>query len=182
MSQISNPIMSNPIMSNTIVSFDAESLILVDAHDRDVGYKDKLTCHLGKGLLHRAFSLFIFNSNGELLIQQRSPQKKLWPLYWSNSCCSHPIYGETIENAIERRLQQELGFTTQLQYLYKFQYQVAYLNIGSEHELCSVFIGHHDAASLTVNRNEIADWQFISIQNLTKMMARYQDQITPWFK
>lgn len=78
---------------DAIVSFDTESLILVDDQDQEIGHQDKLSCHTGNGTLHRAFSLFIFNNAGELLLQQRSANKHLWPLHWSNSCCSHPRRG-----------------------------------------------------------------------------------------
>ena len=86
--------------TSPIVSFDTEDLILVDPQDQVQGHLNKAACHLGEGLLHRAFSVFLFNAEGELLLQQRSEQKKLWPLYWANSCCSHPRRGETVE---ERR-------------------------------------------------------------------------------
>src|SRR6202035_5484072 len=92
-------------------SADADTLILVDATDREVGYLSKVLCHEGQGILHRAFSLLIFNGSGELLLQQRAPSKRLWPLYWSNSCCSHPRRAETMEGAIRRRLKEELGIS-----------------------------------------------------------------------
>jgi isopentenyl-diphosphate delta-isomerase len=167
--------------SDQVVSFDSESLILVDDNDQEIGYHDKINCHLGHGLLHRAFSLFIFNENGELLLQQRSKQKKLWPLYWSNSCCSHPRQGESMDFAITRRLQQELGFSTQLTYLYKFKYQADYLDIGAEHELCSVFIGQSTKTPI-VNTNEIASWRFINANNLEQEFKHNSQHMTPWFK
>ena len=77
-----------------IVSNASEQLILVDDHDREIGYQGKADCHTGKGVLHRAFSIFVFNEGNELLLQQRSPSKMLWPGYWSNTCCSHPRRGE----------------------------------------------------------------------------------------
>ena len=96
---------------------DTDALILVDAADRVVGRLSKSRCHEGKGVLHRAFSLLIFNTAGELLIQQRSPGKRLWPLYWSNSCCSHPRSGEDMETAMYAAFQAAMdalgiGFTT----------------------------------------------------------------------
>ena len=96
-------------MNDQKVSFDDEKLILVDEHDNIIGYENKDVCHNGDGLLHRAFSIFLFTSNGELLIQQRSQEKRLWGLFWSNTCCSHPRKGETYEQATMRRLQEELG-------------------------------------------------------------------------
>lgn len=164
-----------------IVSFDSEPLILVDDQDQEVGHQDKLSCHTGNGTLHRAFSLFIFNPQGELLLQQRSANKLLWPLYWSNSCCSHPRLGETMEVATHRRLQQELGFYTSLKYLYKFKYQVPYLDIGAEHELCWVFVGSSSEA-VHINQNEIANWRYISGTDLEKEMQQNPNQFTPWFK
>jgi isopentenyl-diphosphate delta-isomerase type 1 len=123
------------------VGADSESLILVDEADREVGHLSKAECHHGRGVLHRAFSLLIFNGDGELLLQQRAASKRLWPLYWSNSCCSHPRRAESMETAIHRRLREELGVRCPLQFLFKFQYQAQFDAAGAEQELCSVFIG-----------------------------------------
>ena len=101
---------------------DVDSLILVDDADRELGSLTKAACHDGDGVLHRAFSLLIFNDAGELLLQQRAPTKRLWPLYWSNSCCSHPRWAESMEAATRRRLYEELGLRCPLQFLFKFQY------------------------------------------------------------
>lgn len=166
---------------HAIVSFDSEPLILVDEHDREIGYQDKLSCHTGPGTLHRAFSLFIFNEKGELLLQQRSAAKQLWPLYWSNSCCSHPRRGETMEEAINRRSQQELGIKTDFKYLYKFKYQVPFHDIGAEHELCWVFVGS-SSGPVHVNENEVAGWRFISANELDEEMHTSPQNFTPWFK
>src|ERR1700691_5698746 len=100
---------------------DSELLILVDAADREVGYLGKSACHDGPGVLHRAFSLLIFNQAGELLLQQRAAAKRLWPHYWSNSVCSHPRRSEGLMTAIHRRLDEELGISCPLQFLFKFQ-------------------------------------------------------------
>ena len=104
------------------IGADMDRLILVDEKDQGVGYLSKARCHEGRGVLHRAFSLLIFNAGGELLIQQRSSSKRLWPLYWSNSCCSHPRGSETMEAATRRRLREELGISCPLRFLFKFQY------------------------------------------------------------
>jgi isopentenyl-diphosphate delta-isomerase len=171
----------SPKLKDSIVSFDSEPLILVDEQDREIGYQDKLTCHTGEGILHRAFSIFIFNKAGQMLLQQRSTSKRLWPLYWSNSCCSHPRRGESMNEAVVRRLEQELGFSTSLRYLYKFIYQVPYLDLGAEHELCSVFVGQSEAP-VQANENEIASWRYISGLELEKEMQQMPDQFSPWFK
>jgi len=166
---------------NKIVSFDDEMLIVVDEQDNILDYKSKTDCHRGDGILHRAFSLFIFNSGGELMLQQRSAQKLLWPLFWSNTCCSHPRKGEKLEEAVQRRLKEEIGITTELEYLFKFQYQANYGTIGSENEICAVYIGKSDAPP-RINENEIADLKFISVSDLTAEIDNHPQRYTPWFK
>lgn len=167
---------------NDIVSSEAEKLILVDANDQAVGSNTKEACHNGDGLLHRAFSIFVFNNKGELLLQQRSDDKRLWPLFWSNSCCSHPRVGETMQDATQRRLHQELGVRSHnLQYLYKFQYQAKFGFQGSEHELCSVYIGNTND-DVIANINEVSNWRFTSAPNLAKEINESPDSFTPWFK
>lgn len=168
-------------MQNEIVSFDDENLILVDEKDNILGYKSKAECHEGDGILHRAFSIFIFNDKNQLLLQKRSDQKLLWPLFWSNSCCSHPRQGEDYEKAIHRRLKEELGIETELKYFFKFQYQVNFKEIGSENELCSVYIGKSDD-TIIVNENEIAEWKFIDIDEMESEMENNPENFTPWFK
>lgn len=177
--------MTTATTKSEVVSYEDEALILVDADDRPVGHLDKAGCHDGKGVLHRAFSAFIFNAAGELLIQQRAPDKRLWPAYWSNSCCSHPRRGEEIELAVERRLEQELGFArddlTALEFLYKFEYVARFNDAGTEHELCSVFVGHTRAEPV-VNTAEIKDWAWIGKDQLTEQLAAEPDRFTPWLQ
>ena len=160
---------------------DAEALILVDEADREVGHLSKAKCHDGQGVLHRAFSLLIFNGAGELLLQQRSSSKRLWPLYWSNSCCSHPRWAESMETAIHRRLYEELGLHCPLQFLFKFQYQAQFESAGSEQELCSVFIGRSTEAVRT-DPNEIQAWRWIHPEALRVELVDSPDRFTPWFK
>ena len=160
---------------------DRDALILVDDQDQDVGFMSKELCHAGQGTLHRAFSLLIFNALGELLIQRRSAQKRLWPLYWSNSCCSHPRGRETMEAATQRRLQEELGIACPLRFLYKFQYQAQFDATGAENELCSVFIGRSDAKP-RINQAEISDWRWIDPEALAEELSGTGRVWTPWFK
>ena len=170
------------ITQTDIVSSEAEHLILVDANDNELGSNTKEACHDGDGVLHRAFSLFVFNDRGELLLQQRSKEKRLWPLFWSNSCCSHPRLGETMDEATQRRVHQELGVSSNnLKYLYKFHYQAKYGDLGSEHELCSVYIGS-TTDEVAANINEVSDWRFISASQLQKEVNKSPESFTPWFK
>ena len=164
-----------------IVSNASEQLILVDDNDREIGFKAKNDCHLGKGVLHRAFSIFVFNAENELLLQQRSPSKMLWPNYWSNTCCSHPRKGEAMQDAVVRRLKQELGFECPLTFLYKFKYQAQFGAIGAEHEYCWVYYGRYDGA-VDVNVNEIAAWRWVNVEALERELAVTPDRFTPWFK
>ena len=160
---------------------EPDSLILVDEADQGVGHLSKDLCHQGRGILHRAFSLLIFNGRGELLLQQRSASKRLWPLYWSNSCCSHPRRAETMETAIRRRLDEELGLDCPLHFLFKFQYQAQFDQTGAENELCSVFIGRSTAA-VKINSDEIHAWRWVDPEALQAEMAGGGIDFTPWFK
>ncbi len=156
-------------------------LLLVDSDDKIIGKEEKRSCHLGKGNLHRAFSVFLFNKNKELLIQKRSNKKSLWPLFWSNSCCSHPIFDEDYETAAERRLTEELGIKAKLKFLYKFQYQEKFGIIGSENELCAVLVGVSDLAPKP-NPDEVSEFKYISLEDLKKQIEEHPDDFTPWFK
>ena len=161
---------------------ESELLILVDEADREIGYVDRARCHAGGGMLHRAFSLLIFNDQGELLLQQRAPSKQLWPLFWSNSCCSHPRRAESIESAARRRLREELGLSCPLHFLFKFQYQAQFDSVGAENELCSVFIGRA-SERVTVNPAEINAWRWVSPEALhAEMASPEQGNFTPWFR
>jgi len=166
---------------NRVVSFDSERLILVDAADREIGHASKADAHAGKGILHRAFSLFVFNSAGALLLQQRATGKPLWPGYWANSCCSHPRGGEDMDTATRRRLREELGFACPLEFVYKFQYHAEYGEDGSETELCWVYVGTSDAP-VRVNATEIAAWRYVMPEALDREIAETPEHFTPWLK
>ncbi|MBT8087554.1 MAG: isopentenyl-diphosphate Delta-isomerase [Gammaproteobacteria bacterium] len=162
-----------------IVSSESEELILVDAEDNDIGSLSKARCHDGGGVLHRAFSLFLFNDAGELLLQQRGKHKRLWPGFWSNSCCSHPRRGESMEVATRRRLHDELNVEAALEYVYRFQYTASYGDIGSENELCHVYLGRIPI-DVRPNDSEIAAVRFVSAEQMAEELARYPERITPW--
>lgn len=165
-----------------VVSSDLEDLILVNSDDEAVGTMSKWDCHQDDGILHRAFSVFLFNSKGEVLLQKRSEQKFLWPMYWSNACCSHPRDGESADEAAVRRLKQELGADCELTYLYKFEYQARFKDVGSENELCWVWVGFVEAEDIQANPNEIAEWRFFSKDELDHELATNPDAYTPWMK
>lgn len=164
-----------------VVSNESEQLILVDANDQEVGYRSKAACHDDDGMLHRAFSLFVFNSAGQLLLQRRAADKRLWPMFWSNSCCSHPRKGEDMHEAVDRRLWQELRIRSDLDFLYKFQYQAEYIDLGTERELCWVFAGVSDEP-VRANRTEVADWRFVDPHELDRELNQHPEWFTPWFK
>jgi len=163
--------------NNKIVSFEDEKLILVDEYDNTLGYKSKESAHKGDGILHRAFSLFIFNDKKELLIQKRSRQKQLWPLFWANSVCSHPRKGEDYNTAIQRRLKEELGIATPLKFLFRARFGEE----GSENELCSVYIGKSND-KIVANGNEVAKWKFINLNQLEIEITEDPEKFTPWLK
>jgi isopentenyl-diphosphate Delta-isomerase len=170
------------VTKHKTVSFDNEPLILVDADDNVTGYETKVNAHLGDGMLHRAFSIFLFTDDDRVLLQQRSGSKPLWPLYWSNSCCSHPRKGETYEQAVHRRLREELAVDADLVYLYRFKYQAEFGEAGTEHELCSVYVGKIPApVRIDVNPSEIAAWQWMPAADVDRMIVDQPDLVTPWF-
>jgi isopentenyl-diphosphate delta-isomerase len=154
---------------------------IVNQEDNILDFESKEKCHAGNGILHRAFSIFIFNDKKELLIQQRSKFKTLWPLYWSNSCCSHPKANENYGEAAERRLKEEIGISCKLRYLYKFRYQSQYKDIGVEKEICAVLIGKSNR-SIIPNPQEISDYKWVDINELSRDMTQNPEKYTPWFK
>ena len=170
--------MSDP---NRIVSSDGEDLILVDAGDNEIGFRSKAECHDGVGILHRAFSVFLFNDAGQVLLQKRSSSKRLWPGFWSNSCCSHPRRGESMQVAIERRLSDELNINAALEYIYQFCYQAHYGEAGSENELCHVYLGTV-GDDVLANESEIDSIRLIAAADLDAEFAENPHQFTPWFK
>lgn len=125
--------------------------------------------------------MFLFNHRGEVLLQRRSEAKPLWPLYWSNSCCSHPRRGEGLLEAVERRVPEELGVAPDVEILFRFQYDAPFGERGSERELCSVFLGRSGEA-IDANRREIAAWKWTSVRQLEADLQLAPDLHTPWLK
>ncbi len=164
-----------------IVSSEDEELILVDSDDREIGHLSKAACHDGDGVLHRAFSVFLFDDEGRLLLQRRAQAKRLWPGYWSNSCCSHPRRGETLDVAAARRLQDELHVDAELEFVYPFEYQARYGEAGSENELCSVFLGRMKGEP-QANATEIDALRYVTVEELDDELATTPERFTPWLK
>jgi len=158
-------------------------IIIVNKKDEIIGYENKEKCHKGKGILHRAFSVYLFNNKGQLLIQKRSKLKRLWPLYWANSCCSHPRRNEDYIKAGERRLKEELGFTCSLKIVDKFQYRARYKRIGSENEICAILVGSYDYnGKIKPNPKEVAGWKWVNPYKLKEDFRKNPDKYTPWLK
>lgn len=168
-------------MPDRVVSSEDELLILVNEDDEEIGHLDKAGCHDGQGVLHRAFSLFIFNDEGQLLLQQRSHEKRLWPGFWSNSCCSHPRRGEVLVDAVRRRVFEELGMKSNFDFLFKFIYHAPFGDIGSEREVCSVFIGR-SSDPVAANATEVADWRWVTAADLDDALREHAGDYTPWLK
>lgn len=163
-----------------IVSSESEELILVDRDDNEIGYVSKGDAHDGRGLLHRAFSVFLFNEQGELLLQQRAAGKRLWGGYWSNTCCSHPRRGESLEVATARRLRDELNVAATLEYVYRFCYEAGFGDLGSENELCHVFLGQAPQ-KVQPNDSEISALRYLSPADLKMEFTERPERYTPWF-
>jgi isopentenyl-diphosphate delta-isomerase len=158
----------------------AERVILVDPHDEAIGTAEKLEAHV-TGALHRAFSVFILNHRGEILMQRRAAGKYHGAGLWSNSCCGHPRPGEEITAAATRRLNEEMGFTCGLRRLFSFTYRAEMEDGLWEHEIDHVLIGHHDAEPRP-DPAEVAEWRWIDPDSLRLEMQREPENFTPWLR
>jgi len=157
-----------------------EMVILVDESDREIGTEEKLAAHREGGKLHRAFSVFIFRSDGCLMLQRRSLQKYHFGGLWSNTCCGHPRPGERIADAARRRLREEMGFEVPLEALFQFLYRATDAGSGlTEHELDHVFVGRFEAAPIP-DMNEIDDWRWQSIDAIRADLIQHPSQYSPW--
>lgn len=158
----------------------AERVILVDKDDNEIGTMEKMEAH-EKGLLHRAFSVFVLNSEGELMIHQRAQHKYHSGGLWTNTCCSHPRKGEGVEEAVHRRLQEEMGFDCPVEKLFHFTYKSELDQGLTEHEFDHLFVGHYNDEP-NINPDEVMDWKWISIEDLEKDLEDNPGHYTEWFK
>ena len=157
-----------------------DEVVLVNEHDDEIGFMPKLEAHQ-KGSLHRAFSVFIFNSKGELLLQQRALGKYHSEGLWSNTCCSHPLPNEATSSAAVRRLQEEMGLQASLEFLYSFLYKAELENGLTEHELDHVFWGVSDHEPI-INTSEVSNFKYISIEDLATDLKKNPSKYTEWLK
>ncbi|WP_153800840.1 isopentenyl-diphosphate Delta-isomerase [Foetidibacter luteolus] len=156
-----------------------ELVILVNEHDEELGAMEKMMAH-EKAALHRAFSVFIFNSRGEMLLQQRAPEKYHSGGLWTNACCSHPRPGESIEAAAHRRLYEELGFKTPLDKIFEFTYRAVFDNGLTEYEFDHVFTGTHDG-TVTPNNNEVSNYCYKPVEQIIQELQTQPHLYTAWF-
>ena len=155
-------------------------LILVDENDVPVGIIDKMEAHQ-QALLHRAFSVFIFNDKKEMLLQQRAVNKYHSGGLWTNACCSHPYFNQQTLAAAEKRLQEEMGFTTPLTKAFEFVYRAAFDNGLTEYEYDHVFTGNYDGKILP-DKNEVADYCFMTMEAIENSIQSHPQKYTEWFK
>lgn len=161
---------------------DSDTLILVDENDKEIGFMPKREAHLGKGTLHRAFSVLVFDTQGHVLLQQRVKDKMLWGGYWSNTVCSHPRKGEETLRAAHRRLKEELGIkSSDLKEVFTFIYQVPFGDVGAEHEYLHVLVGHSDQIPQP-EPSEVMAVRYVTKEELTKELEAKSSDYTPWFK
>ncbi|MEO7990495.1 MAG: isopentenyl-diphosphate Delta-isomerase [Chryseolinea sp.] len=157
-----------------------EHVILVDEFDNAIGTMEKLEAHQ-KGILHRAFSVLLFNSKGEILLQKRAIGKYHSGGLWTNTCCSHPLPGESMEEATRRKLIQEMGIDLKPEFAYKFIYKTNLDDNLIEHEYDHVFIGTHDGDPI-INDEEVEDWKFTDLSSLRIDVKENPEAYTYWFR
>jgi isopentenyl-diphosphate delta-isomerase len=157
-----------------------EKVILVDREDNPVGTLPKMEAH-EKGVLHRAFSVFILNQKGELMLQQRALHKYHSPGLWTNTCCSHQREGEENLQAGTRRLEEEMGFSVPLEELFSFIYKAPFDNGLTEHELDHVMLGYYEGIP-EINSDEVNAWKWMSLNEIVSDLTVNPESYTVWFK
>jgi isopentenyl-diphosphate delta-isomerase len=159
---------------------NSNEVILVDERDNAIGVMEKMEAHQ-KGLLHRAFSIFLFNGNGEMLLQRRALSKYHSPGLWTNTCCSHPMEGETIDIAANRRLSEEMGMTCTMTKTFDFIYKAELDNDLIEHEYDHVFFGTTNQVP-SINPDEVCDWKWMAVYDVYIDVQLNPTRYTEWFK
>ncbi|MFC2114168.1 isopentenyl-diphosphate Delta-isomerase [Bacteroidota bacterium] len=157
-----------------------EKVVLINEHDEEIGLMDKMEAH-EKGVLHRAFSVFIFNDQGEMLLQQRAQSKYHSPGLWTNACCSHPRQGESYKQAAHRRMPEEIGFDTELKEAFWFIYKADVGQDLTEHERDHVFIGHYNN-NPELNPAEASAFKWMQTESVKSDIERNPGIYTEWFK
>lgn len=157
-----------------------QDVILVNELDEVMGVMEKMEAHR-RGVLHRAFSVFIFDAAGRMLLQQRAMKKYHGGGLWTNACCSHPYPEESVEVGARRRLREELGFTVGLQKIFSFRYKAAVENGLIEHEYDHVFAGEYDGI-ITPDAGEVADYTYCSMEEIKESLQNHPGRFTEWFK
>jgi isopentenyl-diphosphate Delta-isomerase len=157
-----------------------EMVILVDKDDNVRGTMEKMEAHR-KGELHRAFSVLVFNSKGEMLLQKRARSKYHSGGLWTNACCSHPLPDENIEETIKRRVKEEIGIEVKPKFSYKFLYKTPLDQNLIEHELDHVFVAEFNGKP-ALNHEEAEDWKFVDLESLRSDVQKKPSDYTEWFK
>ncbi|PKP51845.1 MAG: isopentenyl-diphosphate delta-isomerase [Bacteroidetes bacterium HGW-Bacteroidetes-1] len=157
-----------------------EFVVLVDRNDLELGLMKKMDAHIN-AMLHRAFSIFIFNSKGEMLLQQRALNKYHSPGLWTNTCCSHPRSGESLQQATSRRLLEEMGMHCEMNKAFDFIYKADVGQGLTEHEFDHVFIGYSDMSPV-INKEEVENWKYVNIDAIKADMSKNPDIYTVWFR
>jgi isopentenyl-diphosphate Delta-isomerase len=169
-----------PVAFDQKLIMKEQEVVLVNENDEPIGLMEKMEAHQ-KGLLHRAFSVFIFDTKGNMLLQQRAADKYHGAHLWTNACCSHPFANETVKDAAQRRLKEELGFTTELHEIFFFTYHAKVENDLIEHEFDHVFAGEYDK-DIYPNVSEVADFTYRPIDQIKKEIEVHPEKFTSWFK
>lgn len=158
-----------------------EKVILVDKNDKELGSEEKIAVHQNGGKLHRAFSIFVFNLKGEMLLQKRAKEKYHSALLWTNACCSHPSHGELLIKACHRRLKEEMGFDCDLKEKFSFVYKVDFKDGISENEFDHVFFGEFDGEP-NPEPKEVSEWKWVAPEKLKEDIKKNPEKYSYWLK
>ncbi|WP_374164541.1 isopentenyl-diphosphate Delta-isomerase [Arcticibacter sp. MXS-1] len=157
-----------------------EDVVVVNSNDEELGSMEKLQAHR-EGVLHRAFSVFLLNALGEMLLQKRAPGKYHSPDLWTNACCSHPRPGETTDAAAKRRLQEEMGIVCDIEKKFSFVYRADFENGLTEHEYDHVFLGQY-SDDVMANPEEVSDWKYMPLEEIREDLKIHPEKYTYWFR